>query len=350
MPRLLLLLAIAVICACAIAEFALADSARALLKEGKNLTAKEVATPEEQLEEDPLNMSARTRLLGYYADLSRYREPSSRARSRALVLWLIQDEPESSVLAALPTPVRELDPFDDPEGYVEGKRAFLAHLDKDPNNLTLLDYTAGFLSRTDRSLAINLLQRAQFLDPSNAILARRLAFNHYSNIRARSKSTDIQSARKSVEQYEHMLELTDGNPYGVSLQYAAKAALIAANYEKARYFVEVMLRSDASKWNHTSNIHHGNITLSRIALAEGDIKKAGSYLLQAGSTPGSPLLKQLGPDTVLAKELLEQGAKKTVLRYFDQCAKFWERGRDRLREWRILVRAGRIPNSWYFGR
>ena len=62
-----------------------------------------------------------------------------------------------------------------------------------------------------------------------------------------------------------------------------------------------------------------------IALSQDDIEGAGSYLLIAGSTPGSPQLDSFGPDFVLAKKLLERGEKETVLRYFDRKHSVWGR-------------------------
>ena len=351
MFRRICLVAAAVGCWCLLTRSGLAEDAGKLLKQGANLTAEEVMMLESLLEMDPLDMSARAQLLGYYGEVSRYREPVARSRSRGLVLWLIKHRPKSSLLAALSPHIKEPEPFGgDPEWYVDGRQAYLAHLEEDPNDVALLGLAAGFLSYRDRPLTIDLLQRAQSLDQSNSIWARQLAFYHYLNIRRGSENSSIESAKKSVEQYERMLELTGGNPYGGSLQYGTKAALVAEDYENAKYFAEVMLRQDPSALNYATNVHYGNITLGRIALAEGNIKKARSFLLRAGAAPESRRLRQFGPDTILAKGLLERGERKAVLRYFDQCAKFWERGRDRLQEWKVLVKAGRIPVSSSFGR
>ncbi len=98
-----------------------------------------------------------------------------------------------------------------------------------------------------------------------------------------------------------MMELDGGNPFWASLRSAAKAALVAKDLDKARYFAEVMVNGDESGWSYESNLHYGNITLGRIALAEGDVKQARSYLLRAGAVPGSRYLELVGPDTALAK-------------------------------------------------
>ncbi|MDE0109023.1 MAG: hypothetical protein OXJ37_21465 [Bryobacterales bacterium] len=351
MLRRVCLVAAKIACGWLLTGAAFAEDARDLLKQGASLAAEEVTALEGQLEKDPLDMSARAQLLGYYGDVSRYRQPVAKSRSRALVLWLIKNEPKSGLLAALSPHVRE-PPFDDPEWYVDGKRAYLAHLEEEPNNLALLGLAADFLSHGDRALTIELLQRAQSLDESNALWARRLGLRHYFNSLRGSEESRVESAKKSVEQYVRMLELTEGNPYGGSLQYGSKAALVARDYERARDFAEVMLRQEPSGWDYASNIHYGNITLGRVALSEGNVKQARSFLLRAGAALESPKLRLIAPDTILAKELLERGERKVVLRYLDQCATFWERGRDVLEEWKVLVRAGRTPvsSSFRFGR
>ncbi len=117
------------------------------------------------------------------------------------MLWLIHKEPKSGVLGALPAPVRGLSPYGDPDGYVEGKRAFLAHLEKESNDMTLLEYTADFLSLRDRSLAIELLKRGQSLDSSNPKWALSLAFKYYLGIRGRSGEPNVEAERARTGLY-----------------------------------------------------------------------------------------------------------------------------------------------------
>ena len=46
----------------------------------------------------------------------------------------------------------------------------------------------------------------------------------------------------------------------------------------------------------------------------------------------------------LAKALLDQGERQTVVRYLELCLDFWESGQDSLRDWIALVEAGRTPD------
>ena len=355
MLRRTLLLAATVAFSCTVTDFAIAYDVKAVMKahavlqEGANLTVDEVAALEARLQADPLDMSARTRLLGYYGDITRYREPSSQARLRSLVLWQIHNEPKSAVFAALHKAAWELDAYRDPDGYAEGKQAFLAHLEKEPNDLTLLRYTADHLALRDGSLAIELLERAQAIDNANPEWAFKLGFNYYLESRERS-GVNVEVARKALVQYDRAFELSEDPIVEGDMRWALHTALDLREFDKARQWASVMLEDDRPGWNYGNNVHQGNIALGEIALAEGNVQRATEHLLLAGATPGSPQLNSFGPDTVLAKKLLELGEREVVLQYFDQCAKFWKMGQESLREWTILVSAGEMPTSRGFGR
>ena len=120
--------------------------------------------------------------------------------------------------------------------------------------------------------------------------------------------------------------------------------LAACCYENATGYANAMLAEDSPDRNSGNHIHHGNLVLGRIALAEGDIEEAKRRLIAAGKTTGSPSLNSFGPKMMLAKELLQKGEKEVVLEYFRLCARFWELGQDRLEEWSDLVQANRVPD------
>ncbi len=125
------------------------------------------------------------------------------------------------------------------------------------------------------------------------------------------------------------------------------AAFVVGDLDKARMYAEAMLADSPDDWNRGNRVHYGNLVLGRIALADGDLRGAGQYLLAAGRTPGSPQLNSFGPDMALARDLLERGETQTVLRYLALCLEFWEMGQDSLKNWIALIEGGRTPD---FGR
>lgn len=121
-------------------------------------------------------------------------------------------------------------------------------------------------------------------------------------------------------------------------------------YDRAKVWAERYLSVAAENtkdWNYGNAIHHANLLLGRIALKEGDVETAKTYLLKAGQTPGSPQLNSFGPNMALAKELLEMGETLVVLEYLDLCTKFWQpqfQEMSGFHEWRRQIENGQIPD------
>ena len=116
---------------------------------------------------------------------------------------------------------------------------------------------------------------------------------------------------------------------------------------KARSYAEQLLTevgSDRSQWNYGDAVHKGNLILGRIAVREGRLAEAVTFLRASGDTPGSGVLNSFGPNMSLAKDLLERGEVEAVLNYFESCRLFWKMGGARLDAWSKDVQAGHIPN------
>jgi hypothetical protein len=45
----------------------------------------------------------------------------------------------------------------------------------------------------------------------------------------------------------------------------------------------------------------------------------------------------------LARQLIEKHETEAVLKFFDECEKFWKRGHDNLNRWRGDVNQGKMP-------
>ncbi len=127
----------------------------------------------------------------------------------------------------------------------------------------------------------------------------------------------------------------------------AKAAFDAGEFAKAQSYANELLQMAPAypkDWNYGNAIYFGYFVLGRVALQQGNISLAEQYLLNSASTPGSPQLNSFGPNTTLAKELLEKGRTTAVLQYFALCANFWKLRGTRLDDWAKTVRAGGIPD------
>jgi len=128
----------------------------------------------------------------------------------------------------------------------------------------------------------------------------------------------------------------------------AAAALEAGELDAAAAYAQQMLAagmgpSRPEDWNAGNLIHHGHITLGRLALLAGDTDGAAQHLLRAGSTPGSPQLDSFGPDFDLANQLLAHGRTDTVEDYLRRCQQFWKLGGDKLERWITQIHTGHRP-------
>jgi hypothetical protein len=320
-----------------------ADSSVAQFMSGSDLAPHEVSALEGQLKVDPRDISARVQLLGYYSGFARHRDRSARQRRLVHMIWLIEHAPESEILDAYGV---DVDPFESPEAYVDIKHTWLRHIERDPGNLKLLAHAASFLGLADRDLAHQLLLRAQSQDSSNPEWASRLGQMYLLDARNINGRANVEVASKALVQLERAYELSDGVDREFLVPDLARAALAAGKHPRARELAESMLRNPEAGWDHGNRIHHGNLILGQIALANGYIGEAKSRLIMAAMTQGSPQLNSFGPNMLLAKELLEQGESAVVLEYFKLCSEFWnsEDARDQLASWSALATQGIVPD------
>ena len=89
-------------------------------------------------------------------------------------------------------------------------------------------------------------------------------------------------------------------------------------------------------------LHIGHISLGRIALKRNNISEATKQMLEAGRTPGSPELRDFGPNMLLAQELFQKGQKDAVLEYIGLCGKFWKS--DKIKFWQDTIKQNGIPD------
>jgi tetratricopeptide (TPR) repeat protein len=204
-----------------------------------------------------------------------------------------------------------------------------------------------WLKRTEE-----LYKRRQAQEPDNPKWAAKLGFLYTSRMWRSTSQAREEAAKQSLRYYQEWLSLTDRQQLESDysdLKKLAMAALEADATAEARIYANRLLKIAArhDDKGFGNSRHYGNMILGRLALRMGELEKAKEYLLKAGEIPGSPQLDSNGPGMALAKELLEQGERETVLQYFTLCARFWKHNHGKLQQWTSEVQRGRIPD---FGR
>jgi Flp pilus assembly protein TadD len=303
---------------------------------GRRLNANQAAELEATVAKNPDDLSARTKLLGYYFT-SRPTSEDAKAANRKHVLWIIKNRPAAEIAG---TPFCQIDAVSDPDGYHDAKQLWSAATHAQAKNATILGHAAQFVFLHDRALAEDLLKQARQLEPKEPKWSDQLG--HLYAMKDGKESATLALAEFETAQSAD----TDEETKFYRLDYLAKSALAAGEIEKASLYAQQLLKAGEKHpkdWNYGNSIHHGNNVLGQIALKKGNVQEADEFLLKAGQTPGSPQLNSFGPNMTLAKELLEAGEKDTVLRYFALCGKFWKSGTDRLDDWTKEVKAGLVP-------
>jgi hypothetical protein len=261
------------------------------------------------------------------------------------VLWIIEHAPESD-WADHPGLLHEPAPAD----LDRARGLWLAHVEANPRNPTILAHAARFFLPDDRNRAEQLLERAVELEPDDPNWRRRLA--HLHDLVAHDAAPSIGAAKTALGHHEAALARTaNARERYCALPAAAEAARRAGETAQARaYAVELLdLAGSLSRdWNHGNAIHDGHRILGHLALLDGDVARARQHLLAAGATPGSPQLNSFGPELTLANDLLAAGERDAVLEYLALCERFWEHRASALRRWRSEIEAGGTPELHRF--
>jgi hypothetical protein len=312
-----------------------------LVMRGREMSADEKASLEEQVAKNPSDVTSRTKLLGYYFGKSR-RDADAKPAQRRHVLWLIENAPESEVLGL---PHSNLDRILDPAGYAQAEQAWLKVLQKSPENLSVLWNASKFFLLQDREKSEELLLKGQALDVKNPRWPATLGQLYLLELQSlQVEPMKKKTAEKAFRQFVLAFDRSDKEGQDSLLDSMAKAALAAGLVNDAKEIATTMLKDDSAGWNQGNRIHHGNLILGRIALAEGNLDEAKSRLLLAGKTNGSPQLNSFGPNVLLAKELLERGETEVVLEYFELCKKFWASPFQKLDQWIKDVKSDQVPD------
>lgn len=312
-----------------------------LIFAGNDLSAEEAQALETSLVNNPDDVAARIKLLGYY--FMRHRtSPQEAEKRRVHVLWLIENKPAAEITGS---PHARIDSFSDPEGYIQARDLWGQQAD-DSDDPDILGSAASFFTLSDPDRAISYLVRAKELDPNNPDWPRELAAQYGLAMMHLADKQLVEAAKKALAEYQLAYKLAGEIDSSYLLNDMAKTALDAEEFALAKQYATTLLEqaNDPGDWNYGNAVHDGNAILGRIALHNQDVESAKAYLLKAGQTPGSPQLDSFGPNMTLAEELLESGESETVIEYLKLCQNFWEMDEGQLDNWIVLIEAGRIPN------
>jgi hypothetical protein len=140
-----------------------------LMEQGANLGPGAAQDLEAQIEKNPEDLAARTKLLGYYYyQWMQPGEAAARAARRKHILWLIECHPDSPILNLAEAAIEESgNSLADPEGYKKARQLWLSQMDARKGDAALLGNLAKFFQMTDKNLAESALLQAKAIQPNN---------------------------------------------------------------------------------------------------------------------------------------------------------------------------------------
>jgi len=223
------------------------QEAAQLAREGRTLAPAEVQVLENALKTTPDDLSARTRLVGYYfsSGLAALGADATRAARRRHILWIIEHHPEAEVTMLSEMTIDPAGhPLADADAYAEGKKLWLAQVAAHKDDPRMLIHAARFFRLPERVLALDLLKQAIRLSPGDVaaaelgytyaitILGITMINNNGLPMNADPVAATAPLARQSVEELRSSTNLTMVrvaagilSQYGVMVSLASRGAI-----------------------------------------------------------------------------------------------------------------------------
>ena len=317
-----------------------------------DLTSLQANAMEQKLKTDPDDFADRIELLEFYSDKSANGglTPADLSNRRAHILWTIQHQPSSKFAGDPAASFLAEDGSADPDGTRKAGALWLQQVAAHPSNSRILANAGQFFFRSGNlQQSESLLERAHAITPHSFQISSALAIDYWQNANAAPTASQRHDlAVQAMDASEDALDLAHGaGQRRLVLPDGARAAYESGAFNRAEMWAYEML-ADANGYqndrNYADEIHYGNIVLGLLALQKNDLKGAGDHLVAAADIAGNPRIDTLGPNMMLARELLRKHDRKPVLKYLDACGKFWKSGDKKLKRWRSEVIAGVMPD------
>ncbi len=303
-------------------------------------TSPEITTPrdarryEDKLLQDPGDAVSHYLLMEYYLkDRCKYKW--ARQGYQRHVLWFIKNRPASHY--------HPLHPVEDQQAYQQAKELWLEYSRESEDTKVLLR-AASFFSFFEPIQAETIYQKLEKKDAKDRLGLFGMRKMYWTAFR---NDGDKRYAAGALAVGEEVCKRFKKKKRWF-LANMAEAAYELGDYDKANKFAKECLKT--AKKNEKADgmlMHYGNIIQARLALRQGDIKKAKDYLKKSIDLPGDlkgiTWMEVTGPDLMIVKELLAVGEKELVLEYLSVCEKCWPQEKDLIRYCIDVLNRGMNP-------
>lgn len=237
---------------------------------------------------------------------------------------------------------------------------------RDSKDVKVLDVATWILLNQGIMAQILCQKDGKVMDPTPVAFAGELlercsdcrSQSHYYKIMGMMSTTPAEKKKyaqkelalleKDASEHSRVNTKQDQELDAFELGKQTQVAFDAGEFDKATKYANELLSVLSAEQQRSvgygKEVHTAHIVLGRIALLRGDVKAAGSHLMDAGSVKGGATLSSFGPNMALAKELLEHGERDVVIAYLKRCKSFWDMDRGSLAKWIATIENGGMPN------
>lgn len=309
---------------------------------GKLLSPKESEQLESALKSNSSDIASRIKLLGYYRG-----HPNS-PRYVEHLAWFIDNQADEEEIVHFAAYVYLRGTNE--SVYNQLKVHWLKHVEADQSNPAAIFNAADFfVLNKDFELAFTCVQKLESCSLSESdFFSMAALYEHLSNL---SRKADGEIT--STELFQKAIVWCEKAARSDNEFWSASTELVRLLFEVNRFdqlkdlAAQVLRSADKRMVPAAWSIHQVNVTLGKVALAEGDLQSAVRHLAASVEIPRDPsLLSVSGPDMTLARALLEKGEKQAVLDFLAECDQFSlsNHAEDLLQEWKDAIAEGRKPN------
>ena len=290
---------------------------------GTKLNRQAAKELEQKLSVNPSDELSRLKLMGYYPGRAIWHR-EDREKAVGHELWFVRNQPSHPELRF---PHCSIVACDDQDLDELLKAAWMEHVDDDCKDVTILSHAAAFFSMRHKELAIQLIERARKIEPSNNILLRDLAGIYSLGLNGKH---DEDWLRRAYEVYK---ELAEAEPENIrQIGAFANIALMIGDVDTAKATAQKILAMHPGA--QPTVLQDAHSVLGRIFLKQGNIELAKAELLAGGAWPQYDL----------DNELIAIGETQIVCEHLRRSLPAWKVGKIQLLLWILQLGLGAKPN------
>lgn len=317
------------------------------IQAGRRLSEAEVFELQTRLHENPQDLQARLKLIGYFQNvLGEKRDPAATLEH---ILWMIDHRPADFVCYTF-----TLGQDYTQQQYNELEDRWIEQVRRYPDNDIVSGNAGSSISNRNEALSWQYFKRAQLLNPLEPRWTRRLSMRAANKAVNGNQDERERYAQIAIDEALKYFQLDDMRGERIGMHIRLTPVAIEFGYLKqARLWTEWLIEL-CSNCEYQLWAQQAYLFLAQIEVIEGNSKKSIGMLRKALSS-----LKSDQPSHVASghhmlavlDKLLKNGERKIVIEALKVSTKKGEEEkRAMLQEWLSLIEAGETPTLEWGGR